>query len=77
MKVQRAVVVTLTSALASHFKVLRQSFFNVMGKAPLGELSCTGTGLVAYLVSGNQLLQEEFAALGASSCLNPFLPGNP
>ena len=48
MKVQRAIVVFLTSAwaLASHFKVLCQSFFYVMGKVLSGELSYTGTGLV-------------------------------
>ena len=42
MKVQRAIVVTLmsTSALASHFKVLHQSF--------LGELSSMGTSLVHF-----------------------------
>ena len=45
MKVQRAIVVTLTSALTSDFKVLRQRFY-VMGKALSGELYCTGTGLV-------------------------------
>ena len=39
---------TLTSAslLASHFKVFRQSFFYVMGKALSDELSCTETDLV-------------------------------
>ena len=47
MKVQRAIVVTLMSALASHFKVLRQSFY-VMGKALSSKLSCAGTGLVSY-----------------------------
>ena len=51
MKVQNAVVVTLTWiwALASHFKVSYQSFFVffVMGKALSGELSCMETGLVA------------------------------
>ena len=30
---------------ASHFKVLRQSVFYVMGKVLSGELSCMGTGL--------------------------------
>ena len=50
MIVQGAVVVTLTWALAtgwaSHFKVLCQRFFYIMGKALSGKLSCTGTGLV-------------------------------
>ena len=47
VRVQRAIVVTLTtaSALASHFKVLRQYFY-IMGKALSGELFYTGTGLV-------------------------------
>ena len=47
-KVQRAIVVTLMSApaLASHFKVLRQNYFYVMGKALSGKLSGIGTGLV-------------------------------
>ena len=35
----------------SHFKVLRQSFLFVMGKALSGELSCTGTGLVILVGS--------------------------
>ena len=48
MLVQGAIVVTQTSASVwvSHFKVLCQSFFYVMGKALSGELSCTGPGLV-------------------------------
>ena len=52
MKPQRAIVVTLTlaSGLASHLKVIRQSFFYVMGKALSGELSCMGTGLVLTVV---------------------------
>ena len=33
-------------ALASHSKVLRQSFFYAVGKALSGELSCMGQGLV-------------------------------
>ena len=45
-RVQGAIVVTLTSALASHFKVLRQSFICYGGMALSGRLSCTGTGLV-------------------------------
>ena len=32
-------------SLASHFKILPQSFF-VVGKALSGELSCMGTGLI-------------------------------
>ena len=45
MKVQRAIAVTLTSvsALLSHLKVLRQSFFYVMDKTLSDELSCRGT----------------------------------
>ena len=54
MKVQRPIVVTLTLALASHLKVLRQSFFYAMGKGLSGELSCTGTGLVLTLISLNR-----------------------
>ena len=44
MKVERAIVVTLTSALALalHFKVLH---FYAMGKVLSGDLSCTWTGL--------------------------------
>ena len=30
------------------FKVLRQSFFEVMGKVLSGELSCMGTGLCFF-----------------------------
>ena len=37
---------TSASALASHFKVLLQSFFYVMGKALPCKLSCNGTNLV-------------------------------
>ena len=49
MKVWRAVVVRLTSALVfawallSHFKVLHESFFYVMGKALSDKLSCMQT----------------------------------
>ena len=48
-KVQRAVVDTLTLALASRFKVYLSKFLYVMGKALSGELSCTGTDLVFIL----------------------------
>ena len=50
-------MLSLTSALAlvSHFKVLRQSFFYVMGKVLLGELSCTGTGLVCIEMSAQSV----------------------
>ena len=53
MKVQRAIAVILVSAVTrvSHFKVLCQSFFYVMGKALSYELSCTRTGLVIHRVT--------------------------
>ena len=50
MKVQRAIVVTLTSAWVSHLKVLHRFFFYVMGKALSGELSCMGIGLFDSLL---------------------------
>ena len=44
--VQGAIVVTLTSVLASHFKIFYESFY-VMGKVLSGELFCIFcTGLV-------------------------------
>ena len=45
-KVQGAIVVTLTWALASHFKFYDRVFFNLMGKALSGNLSCMWTGLL-------------------------------
>ena len=60
MKVQRTIVVTLTSAwalaLVSHFKVLHQSFY-FMGKALSGELSCMRTGLVSCVQVPHKLRQ--------------------
>ena len=51
MKVQRAVVVALTSVFtrASHLKVLCQIFFYVMDKALLDELTSTGKVLFFFL----------------------------
>ena len=43
--VQGAIVVTLTSVLASHFKIFYESFY-MMGKVLSGELFCSWTGLV-------------------------------
>ena len=55
MIVQGTFVVSMTSALESHFEVLRHSFFHYyyfMSKRHCqGELSCTGTGLVSVLFS--------------------------
>ena len=50
MKIQKTTVaLTLASVLASHFKVLCQSFY-VIGKALSGKLSCRGTGLVPFRI---------------------------
>ena len=76
LPVQRAIVVTLTPALtwalASHFKVLCQSFLYVMGKALSGELSCTGTDLVVSVsTDSNSFLAQSYLGLHffASICL--------